>query len=374
MSDEYGWGRRIKWGTKETSGLTQRMALRLLKNLEWFKRASTKEREQLLARDVKSAGFGFGITRRPSWFPEKRWLAEYDDSWTDWTVLETNLLVARMLDGVKPNALFKVFEPPHDIAADAYKKATGKTYRATARNDTTPIRSPRTKAGKRVGGSVPVIDSKGLPAGAIMDMPGVVDSLSDEDMEYVNGEFAMIDIENPIDRIYANRRWELYSERVDLEKPANQTTVKLMILLEVQIRRIMWDCNDLDPESRKESYETLERIRKAFSRAATDVAQLEKQYIIEPEQDSLDAVIERTHDYRQNWRDRQIEHEMGIRNLYEMYEKFHKTQLEGTEEDTVSEVDIPQPKPQRNRGDVAGHIMEKILARTDGDAQIVVDG
>ena len=95
----------------------------------------------------------------------------------------------------------------------------------------------------------------------------------------------------------------------------NQTQVEMLILLEVRFRAVRRDCGSEVNKTRNDAFAELKQIRDDYSKAAADVNQLEKQNKQTPDQESLDAVILRTHDIRPDWRDRSIEREMAQHSL-----------------------------------------------------------
>ena len=97
---------------------------------------------------------------------------------------------------------------------------------------------------------------------------------------------------------------------------------------------------------------------------------------MEPEEESLDAIIQRAEDIWPDWRDMQIEREMSVRGIYELYERFHRTAMDGedTEQGVISEVALPKVTT-RPPVDVKRLIAENELKRSeDGEIALVGTG
>jgi hypothetical protein len=167
--------------------------------------------------------------------------------------------------------------------------------------------------------------------------------------KYKKKHFQRGDIVDDDDRDFANKQWDAYEQRVDVTKPVNKTTVEMLIYLEIAFEKCKKELNSTDVMSRHEAMDRLKNIRAEYSKAAKDVAQLESQFKLEPQQESLDAVIERTQDIRKDWRNTEIERQMEMRGLFDLVEQFHRTHVRGTEKSEVKTSDLKLPKPKTRK-------------------------
>jgi hypothetical protein len=333
------------WGTKETAHLSQRMVYRLAKRVLKQNNARAETRKEMPVRDMIKAGLGQYDLNRPDWYPEKADLALYDDDWDDWTEDEVAVLKRRLNDRHPGHVLFVIFRVPKEIA-DFLEIDTAKP-------------EPAAESAPSAGETEPTKE---------------IDLKSSEPAKYDFGRFSRLDFRSEDDHRFANRRWTEYEERIDLDKPANQTTVEMMITMEVEFRRARRDCASPDSKVQTAAFNRLKSVQTAYSKAAADVAQLEKQFKLEPEQESLDAVIERTHDIREGWRDTQIENEMGLRGLFDLVEKFHRTHLEEDDEDAEpKEIKIPKPRTKPTR-DIKAEIALTNIEKSEGEDIALVVG
>jgi hypothetical protein len=346
--------KKWKWGTEEVAWLSKRMAYRVGRKIETQKRLSNAaERRLLPIRKIVLVGFGQSNLNRREWYPNPTELRSYDDSWQDFSDNEKDCLIKRLNQGADPDALFEVFQVDKAMATALRVLVFGEDSEVPLSKEVpleekTPIKS-----------SVP--PPKETEAIAVE---------SHESEDYDIGRYGPLDFEKVDDRRYANRRWIEHEERVDLEKPVNQTTVDMMILLEIDFRRTRRDCGSEIKKTRGDAFIRLKEIRAEYSKAAADVSQLEKQFKKEPDQDSLDAVILRTHDIRPDWRDTSIEREMAERALFDMLEQFHRTHLDVDEMEKDAQ-ELPEPKP-RPVSDGAGRMALRRLQESETEEGIVV--
>jgi Holliday junction resolvase RusA-like endonuclease len=320
-------------GTAETAFLSRRMVYRVARKVERQKRTTVQNRRKLPIREVVIVGFGQYSMQRPDFYPtreEQRTYSADDDKWDDWTEAERDVLKKRLEKGANPKALFTVFKVKDEMAAALRLEVFGEDVAVPLSEDV-----PLEEEEPRIKSYVPEVRAE----------PEVIPVESHESEEYDTGRFNPLDFPSTDDRRYANRRWVEHERRIDLDKPVNQTQVEMLILLEVRFRKVRRDCGSEVAKTRKDAFAELKEIRADYSKAAGDVAQLEKQNKQAPDQESLDAVIERTHDIRPGWRDIQIENEMAIRGLYDLYEQFHRTHLDVEETEPVKQ-ELPEPKPK----------------------------
>lgn len=282
--------REITWGTEQTKYLSHRMALRVAYQF--------KIRPKVyLIKELTEIGLCMAQSGRPTWMPKDVELKTYDNSWDDWTHAEIEALVDRIGAG-KPVELIKgIFNVPDEVMQQALEMA-GKAIDET---------------------------------GATIVYHPQLDP--DEEPAY----FDQFDFPNRTDRDFCNSRWKKYSERIDSTQPQNETTVRAMIFCEAQMRQCEKDMNAKELRTRKAAVEMYSKLKADFSKGAADLALLERQYDIAPEEESFDAIIRRTHQIRPNWRDKDLEIRMGEYNLIQKIADFHRVKLEGGVEDPVRE-------------------------------------
>ena len=330
-----------KWETAETAFLSKRMAYRVVLSVNAQKVATPKKRREMPIKQLILAGLGQHDMEQPEWYPDRLELSDYDDDWDDWTDQETRVLIRRLESGANLAALRHVFRiPDHIDMGDKAKSGS--------------------EAEKRAGDT---------PSSVAEDYAAVVANV--EAARYDVGHFSATHITDDQDRRYANQRWEAYSERIDLEHPANQTTIEMMIILEIQFQATTKLLNKKDAKQKKETLTAFKIIRTEYSKAAGDVAMLEEKNK-KSVQDTLDSVIMRTHEVRKDWRSMEIENEMSTRNLYALVEEFHKTALEKEDEDeTEIKIPVPTTKPSPDFATVSA--LAAVKQSESGDMDLVVE-
>jgi len=352
--------KEIRWGTKETGYLTKRMAYRVAVKAGNQRRLSAAKRRRLPIRDIIHVGLGQYGMDKPDWYPVPKELELYDDDWDDWKDSEEKTLLRRLRAGAKRPALYEVFKVSPEMASRLNTEAFG--------HDIDKPMNSYDDLGFE-DGSV-VVRSRVEPS----EDRRVIILESHESDEYDTGRFTPIDFELGDDLRYANRRWTEYEERVDLEKPTNQTTIEMMILLEVQNRTARRDLNSTKDKTRDSAQTRIRQIRDDYSKAAADVALLEKQFKKEPEQESLDAVIIRTQEIRKNWRPMEIENEMASRGLFDMVEAFHRTYLDDeTGSPKTVRIPVPQKRTEQDM-DMKTRLATIALEQSEGKESAIVVG
>jgi len=266
--------------------LPERLALRLLKLLEMEKRP-------IPIKDIMKIGLGRESYGRPNWFPTVARLKTYDDSWTDWTDSEKEVIMSKLTEGHSEYLIQRMFQVPEDIMNEAIAEVFGSgsvVQRAPLAPGATPL--------KQV--------TFGRESGQV---------------------FGEDDLVLDTDRRFANDRWAEYGEKVDLTSPTNQTIVRGMILMELQLRRLELEMNDPNTKTRDAAIKAYSDLSTNYSKRASDVALLEKQFKKAPKEETLDAVILRTDDIRDNWRDTDMFLRMGEHNLVELVAQFHRVKI-----------------------------------------------
>ena len=249
------------------------------------------KKQRLPIPDIVFAATGTPGVSSPKWFPKKTELKGYDDSWQDWSNVEIECLKDRLNMGVSPEIVLAVFRPT-DFAMGVVNWE--------------------------------VYGQKDVQEAPVDDTVEPEPQYSPEVEKHSVGEFDFMDIPDVRDRAFANRRWVEYAQRLDIEKPQNQTLLRSIITLETQMRRVAREINSDDEKERSDALQIFPRMQKQFSDAASDLSLLEKQFKDKDEWENLDDFIHRTHDVRTNWRDVQIENELAMHGLYDLHEKMHK--------------------------------------------------
>ena len=350
----------VKWGTLETAFLSKRMAYRVAKKVESQKKVGMVARKRLPIREVIIVGFGIYNLDRPDWYPDKAERKRYDaeaDKWDDWTDAEKAVLVKRLNAGAYPDFLFEVFKVKKKMAAELRVEAFGDDIEVPL-SEEVPLEE-----------SQPRIKSY-VPPTPVQVEPEVIPVESHESEEYDIGQFNPLDFAKTDDRRYANRRWIEHERLIDLAKPVNQTQVEMLILLEVRFRQVRRDCGSEVNKTRNDAFAELKDIRADYSKAAGDVAQLEKQNMEAPDQESLDAVILRKHDIRPDGRDMSIEREMAQHKLYDLYAQAHVINLDMVE-DVEEKYQLPEPKP-RPESDAQAKFALRKLQDSEVESGVVV--
>lgn len=239
--------KEIRWGTKQTKGLTMRMACRvrlLLDNINDTPLAPLR----LLRVSLNTSGQNNYV---PVWIKNLD-LSSYDDTWTDWQPGEIEIIRQRLKQGHDPDDIEAIFRPPARVFDNI----------------------------KRYGAS---------------DAAVRMDSTADE--------FSQKEISNDERRQYANQEWRNYAARVDLALPTNRSAVRSLIILDIQLRRL--DEKMLNPNIKvgdlSKLHSDYSNLRKMYSDAAEDVSQLERQRENREIAYTFSELIERTHDMRRQW-------------------------------------------------------------------------
>ncbi len=338
----------IAWGTAATNGLSRRMALRVATRFKKAKGGKFFNGKKRTPKEVIEVGLGVYDFNRPEWYPDLKDAPDYSDEWDDWTDAEVATLKKRLKDGTDAEMLYWVFQVPKLLRATLDADIAGQPLSDDEKAALAP--APR-------------------PAGRPPDSTESVVPL--EDAEYDLGVFTEIDTPDVNIRRYSNRRYGEYGASVDLDKPANQMTIKMMIVYEVQFMLVQRRLNGTDKRTRKGALTEAKQIQDGFSKCAGDVALLQKQYKLEPESESLDSIILRTHDIRKNWRSMEIQNEMGLRNLFDLLEQAHKTDRD--EDGNKPEIEIPEVKIGKSDGKQYNH-QAILIEQSDKGVDIVVDG
>lgn len=305
----------IAWGTDETAGLSERMAHRWALFMKENNDPKLLREQKIPPIEAVCAGLGEHTNERPSWVHKDSELQAFLDNWHDWTDDELATLLDRLKSDVPREILYKVFRVGVDVRKVLDKKAFG-----------TAIARKMANRDDRVF----EIEEE-LPIQAVV---------FHESAEFDDGAFSIIDIKNTDDRRFANRRYLEYSEGVDNSKPQNQTLIRILVIHEVELQKTTRQLNSDDDAERKSAMSALLKLHSEFSKAAESLALLEKQFKTEPKQENLDDIIKRTQDIRLDWYDMQIENQMGLHNLYALYEKMHKTHISDDEETEPVQVPV----------------------------------
>ncbi|MEM4177825.1 MAG: hypothetical protein QXS29_09710 [Nitrososphaeria archaeon] len=246
--------------------------------------------------------------------PLPKWYAKIDvnmfeERWLDWTSGEIDALKKRLEKGFTIELLDEIFGIPNHI--------------------------------KELLGLIPV---------------KVVDEAIASD------EFTEHDIEDPSLRQLANNRWREYAGRINMNNPVNRTTVRSMIVLEIQmkkIERVMLN-RKMSSEEMHNLQQIYESISKRYSAAAEDVAQLERQHGVKPEVNGFEDVVKRLREIRNDWKDYSLLMKMEEVGLINKMVELHKVnveqkKLERTIEHKVELEDftykvptVKEPQPQTN--------------------------
>ena len=333
----------IEWGSPETAGLSERMAYRLAQFMKANSNPHLANRDRVPLMLLIQAGLGERTNKCPAWMPVD--LDGYDDDWKRWTRDEMETLRNRLRANISRKVLYKVFNVPEHVAEEVEQSEFGYVM------ETVDV---------------------GAPVEEYRLLHNVSDTPLLESEEFNDGVFTMLDIKDTDERRFANRRYLEYAVSVDVTKPANQTLIKVVVINELQLQKTTRDLNDTDAAVRKAAMAALPNLHTQFSRAAESLALLEKQFKTEPEQESLDAVIIRTHDIRLDWYDGLIEREMGLHHLFDLSEKMHKTNV--GDDDEIETVNIPQPVPQKTGKNVTAAVALSRLKASDGNAEMVIKG
>lgn len=346
--------RHFDWGSAKTCNLTKRMAYRVATRVERQKKVSIAKRQALPVKQVLLVGLGQYDLNRPEWYPTTKQLKVYDDDWDDWNIGERAVLLQKLRNGADRDDLWTIFKVGDDMQAELSFEAFGQDIDEPVEGLDTDRSDVRTRNRVNVEGGVLMIESHEKPI-------------------YDTGRYNKLDFLETDDLRYANRRWIEYKSRVDIEKPTNQTIIDMMILQEIRFRRARRDMNSRDKKKQEEAAVSLKQIREEYSKSAKDVALLEVQFKKEPEQESLDAVILRTHDVREVWRNVEIENEMAIRGLFDMIEKFHRTHLdEPGDDDERVQTKIPVPTIGERKSMAAELALNAVRKSEDDDSGIQI--
>lgn len=339
----------VAWGTDATNGLSRRMALRVATRFKKAKGGKFFNGRKRTPKEVIEVGLGVYDFNRPDWYPDLKDAPDYINEWDDWTDAEAAMLKKRLMDGADSEMLYWVFQVPKLLVATLNAELSGEPLSDAAKAALAP---------KQRGGP----PENQEPVESIVPV---------EDAKYDVGVFTPLDTPDVNTRRYSNRRCEEYGASVDLDKPANQMTIKMMVVLEVQFMLVQQRMNGRDARTRAKALKEITEIQKGFSKCAGDLALLQKQYKMEPEAESLDSIILRTHDIRKNWRSMQIQNEMGLRNLFDLLEQAHRTDRD--EEGNKPEIEIPQVKPGNSDGDKYNH-QSILIEQSDKGMDMVVEG
>ena len=342
----------VKWGTDATNGLSQRMALRLAQRQTKTQPGRSYDGKKRSVKDMLTVGLGVYNFDRPEWWPDLKKATHYSDDWEDWTDAELETLKQRLQVGADPEMLYWVFKVPEFIQAHLNAKLDGIELSgiALARLERDASESLSTKEPK---------------APKVSEFPVGLE-------QYDTGEFTPEDTPDLNMRRYCNQKFAEYGVTVDLDKPANAMTVKMMIVYQVQFQKIQKRLNGTDKKASATALNEAAKIRDGYSKCAADVALLEKQYKMEPDSESLDSIILLTHDIRKNWREMEIQNEMGMRGLFDMVEAFHRTHLD--EDGNKPELEIPEVTPSRSTRDTPYNHDAIAIEQSDKGVEMVVDG
>jgi len=237
----------VRWGTKQTKGLTYRMACRMRVLLDNIK-DSPLAPLRVITVGLDTKGKNNYI---PVWM-KRLDVSTYDDTWDDWQPGEIDIIRQRLRAGHDPDDIMAIFRPPSHVFDNI----------------------------RRFG--------------------GISDSVK---MDGTSDEFDAKEISDEELRQYANQEWRNYSTRVDLSQPTNRSAIRSLIILDIQLRRM--DKRMLDPNIKVGDLSKLHsdymNLRKMYSDAAEDVAQLERQRENRDIAYTFSQLIERTHDIRRQW-------------------------------------------------------------------------
>ena len=265
----------VRWGSKKTKGLTYRMACRIKCLLDGTT-ATTLAPLRILTVGLDSSGRNNYI---PIWIKELD-ISAYDDTWSDWQPGELEIMRQRLRKGHDPDDIDAIFRPPAKL-----------------------FENVKRSIGDRVA---PVLAT-------------------------VSDEFTTKEIPDDDTRDIANQEWRTYAARVDVSLPTNRSAVRSLIVLDIQMRRL--DTKMADPHIKISDLNSLHsdymNLRKMYSQAAEDVAQLESQRENRDIAYTFSQLIERTHDIRREWEQTKmpIHHQLEESTLIENMVLQHKVDI-----------------------------------------------
>ena len=260
----------VRWGTKKTKGLTRRMACRIQMLLEGDTHVAPL---RIITVGLDSSGRNNYV---PVWIRNLD-LSTYDDNWDDWQPGEIEVIRHRIRKGHDPDDVEAIFRPTA-ILMENVKRFISESI-------------------------APVVAS-------------------------VSDEFTAKEIPDDDTRDEANQEWRTYASRVDVSLPTNRSAVRSLIILDIQMRRL--DKRMADPNIKISDLTSLHKdysnLRKMYSEAAEDVAQLERQRENRDIAYTFSQLIERVHDIRRDWQQAKLplHHQLEESRLIENMVLQHK--------------------------------------------------
>lgn len=216
------------------------------------------------------------IKPMPKWYT-KIDVNMFEERWLDWTSSEIDALKKRIANGFSIELLDQIFSIPDHVK-----------------------------------------ESLGFISRKIEEKPSDLD------------EFTEYDIEDSNLRQLANKRWQEYANRINMNNPVNKTTVRSMIVLEIQMKRIERTMLNRKMSSAEmyELQQLYDSVSKRYSAAAEDVAQLERQQGVKPDVNGLDEVVSRLREIRNDWKDYSLLLKMEEYGLISKMVELHKVNIE----------------------------------------------
>lgn len=266
-----------KWGSEEAYNLSERMAKRARLMYANPPKGLSEYGILQCVRNPKATMAGKYV---PAWFRDLD-LSGYSDSWNDWMVDELSAIEERLINGIDYDILQDVFGVPEQIMGTLRRKVTKQTY--------------------------DVIDER-------------------------KGFFSTEEIPDGITRREANKRWNEFSEKINLSNPINQTMIRSLINTEIQMKRLEFEMMTANPQQVRELQVPYDSFNKLFSKLAEDIASLERQQDIRPINETFDAILVRHSEIRQDWRDISTQLKMEEEGLIKRMVELHKIDLKEREE------------------------------------------
>jgi hypothetical protein len=266
-----------KWGSEEAYNLSERMAKRARLLYSNPPKGLSEHGILQCVRNPKATMAGKYV---PAWFKNLD-LTGYKDAWNDWMVDELSAIEERLINGIDYDILQDVFSVPEQIMGTLRRKVTKQTY--------------------------DVIDER-------------------------KGFFSTEEIPDGITRREANKRWNEFSEKINLSNPINQTMIRSLINTEIQMKRLEFEMMTANPQQIRELQVSYDSFNKLFSKLAEDIASLERQQDIRPVNETFDAILARHDEIKQDWRDISTQLKMEEEGLIKRMVELHKIDLKEREE------------------------------------------
>jgi hypothetical protein len=147
-------------------------------------------------------------------------------------------------------------------------------------------------------------------------------------------EFSEVDIEEDEVRERANTEWREFCQNLDMSQPTNRQTVRMLIIMGVQLRRLEKRMLDktITSDDQASLLRTYDLVAKRYSEAAEDVSQLERQREDRNFVHTLSQAVERTREVRRDWEMNKTRFHMALEEsaLIKFMVELHKVDLQQT--------------------------------------------